>query len=87
MAPDRLAEDYIALTAPGAEAESDFTDPWAISALSRLLTPTQTSRGDAERVGSPVQLGTEPGRLFTCPSCLTRRAATVIVMLILWLAP
>ncbi|MHA7181357.1 tetratricopeptide repeat protein [Arthrobacter sp. MDB2-24] len=41
MAPDRLAEDYIALTIPGSEPESDFADPWAVSALSRLLLSNQ----------------------------------------------
>ncbi|SDP64638.1 hypothetical protein SAMN04487914_1231, partial [Arthrobacter sp. ok909] len=49
LTPDRLAEDYIALTVPGAGPESDFSDPWTISALSHLLTPTQ-----AWRDGSPA---------------------------------
>ncbi|WP_405466480.1 tetratricopeptide repeat protein (plasmid) [Streptomyces anulatus] len=42
LAPDRLGEDYLALTLPGHEEEFGYhaTDVWAIDAPARLLAPT-----------------------------------------------
>ena len=41
LRPDRLGEDFLALTLPGREAEFGYydTDPWASSAASLLLRP------------------------------------------------
>jgi tetratricopeptide (TPR) repeat protein len=40
--PDRLAEDFLALTTPGHTVDSYASDPWAVTAPQRLLTAAAT---------------------------------------------
>ena len=55
--PDRLGEDFLALSTPGHSLEFP-TDPWADTALARLLAPTGVPGGPAdglsEHDGAPV---------------------------------
>ena len=39
--PDRLGEDFLALTMPGHGRRGYSTDPWAAAAITRLLIPTE----------------------------------------------
>lgn len=47
LGPDRLGEDFLALTLPGREEEFGYyaTDPWAATVPGRLLTPTGDRAG------------------------------------------
>lgn len=43
--PDRLGEDFIALMIPGASADVSLSDPWAVGAVTRLLSGSGETDG------------------------------------------
>ncbi|MFF0473352.1 tetratricopeptide repeat protein [Streptomyces sp. NPDC004284] len=47
LSPDRLGEDYLALTLPGHEDEFDYhaTDPWTLTTPAALLAPDHRNSG------------------------------------------
>lgn len=60
LMPDRLAEDYLALTLPGRESEHGYysTDDWAQSAATALLAPgTDQSTHDDDQPPLPPYAG------------------------------
>ncbi|MFE9950194.1 tetratricopeptide repeat protein [Streptomyces sp. NPDC005531] len=45
ISPERLGEDFLALTVPGHNVEGFVGDPWAASAIYRILVPDEASDG------------------------------------------
>ncbi|MER6443724.1 tetratricopeptide repeat protein [Streptomyces venezuelae] len=54
ISPERLGEDFLALTLPGHEVEGFPDDPWAPFAVHRLLTPDEESGDPPEYTTSAI---------------------------------
>ena len=76
--PDRLGEDFLALTIPGHRSSLYSADPWAMGALRRLLPPIEaTTAPSAPWVLPAINLLTEIGSRWPHVASLTWAGALV----------
>jgi len=70
--PDRLGEDFVALTTPGHRSQQYRPDPWASDALQRLLSPAGESDQGSPWTSAAMNLVTEIAARWPHMASMTR---------------
>ena len=73
LTPDRLAEDFVAMSTPLIAADPGLADPWAADALAALLSadPTPAAADDAAAAADPAPGEVPPARFARVSQSLT----------------
>ncbi|WP_331727661.1 tetratricopeptide repeat protein [Streptomyces sp. NBC_01176] len=80
--PDRLAEDFLALTTPGHTVDSYSADPWAATAPQRLLAAAASSAGPGAAAEPPVWTRTAINALIAAAARWPHLAASQLAPLL-----
>jgi tetratricopeptide (TPR) repeat protein len=68
--PDRLGEDFLALTTPGGDGDTEAADPWAYDAAIRLVAPAGEDEPPPAWTGTAITVLAETARRW--PHVATR---------------